>query len=223
MATRTLDSLRRGARIHSLFYASHIARNADRLYDVAWQGLGYRRTSKEGAHGIVLFGRLGAVGAFFDPAAEARLGKAKKKGGAQALVDLVKGMPPALAAVTKREVFPAMSLDSDRPSITSLFWADAKDGALAAARPWARIDEDGAHLVSAEVLAPDACVDALAARYAFDPSRVDAIRATFASDCALAEPANGKIVLPPDVRQALGVLPNQATRELLAGAAIELG
>jgi hypothetical protein len=218
VSTRTLDQLRRGARIHSLVYASFIARNTDRQYDVVWEGLGYRRTSKDGATGIVVFSKSGAVGAFFEPSSPRSPKTTKKK---PPLAEMTKGIPSALANVAKREAFPAMSLDTDDPMVTAVFWSDSK-GELVGARPWPKLDEDGAHLVSAETCKPEACIEQLAKLYGIDDARVKVVSELFASKAALAEPANGRVTLSSAGRETLGLLPNQVTRELLQGAGIDL-
>jgi len=216
---RTLDNLRRGARIHSLVYASFIARNTDRIYDVVWEGLGYRRTHKDGAQGLVMFSKNGAVGAFFEPTSPKNPKTTKKK---TPIAEHTKGMPSALATLAKREVFPAMTLDTDEPLFTALLWNDAQ-GNLTGARPFAKLEEDGAHLVAAEFKEPAACLKLLAQTYALDDARSQVVHDVFASPAALKEPANARVVLPASGREVLGLLTNQATRELLAGAGIDLG
>lgn len=218
MSTRTLDQLRRGARIHSLIYASFIARNTDRQYDVVWEGLHYRRTTKEGANGIVVFSKSGAVGAFFEPTSPRSPKTAKKK---TPLAEHTKGIPSALANVAKREAFPAMALDTDEPMVTAVFWNDAQ-GNLVGARPWAKLEEDGAGIVGPETCKPDACIAELAKKYGIDDERVAVVAELFASKAALAEPANARVTLSAAGREKLGLLPNTVTRELLQGAAIEL-
>ena len=172
MTTRTLDHLRRGARIHSVLYASFIARNTDRQYDVVWEGLGYRRTTKAGATGIVVFSKSGAVGAFFEPESPRNPKTAKKK---TPLGDHVKGIPTALGNVAKRETFPAMALDTADPAVTAVFWSDPK-GALVGARPWDDLLADGAYLVEPETQAPDACIATLGETYGIDEARLAVVR-----------------------------------------------
>ena len=218
MTTRTLDHLRRGARIHSVLYASFIARNTDRQYDVVWEGLGYRRTTKAGATGIVVFSKSGAVGAFFEPESPRNPKTAKKK---TPLGDHVKGIPTALGNVAKRETFPAMALDTADPAVTAVFWSDPK-GALVGARPWDDLLADGAYLVEPETQAPDACIATLGETYGIDEARLAVVRDLFASPAALKLPANGRVTLSSEGRATLGLLPNQATRELLTGAGVEL-
>ncbi len=216
---RTLDFLRRGTRIHTLFYATHLARHPDRRYDVTWEGLAYKRTDPSGAYGTVLFGKSGVLALFHDPKSPR---SPKVTGKKSNIAQELKGVPPALSAVAKREALPAMTLDTDDPAVTAAFWSDPA-GALAGARPFTKLFEDGAHLVEAELEKPDACIAALTERYGFDDATTKVIREVFASKAALAMPANGKVVLPPGGRDTLGLLPDTATRELLQGAAIELG
>lgn len=198
-------------------YASYIARNTDRLYDVTWEGLGYRRTTKDGANGIVVFSKHGAVGAFFDPNVKPPASSKKKS----ALADHTKGIPAQLAGIARRDAFPAMTLDSDDPTVTAVFWSSPK-GELIGARPWSQLESDGVYLVAPEMLEPEACIRELSKTYAFDDARLAAVLDTFATKAALAEPANARITLGGDARAALGLLPNTATRELLTGAGIDL-
>jgi hypothetical protein len=204
-------------------YASFIARNSDRQYDVVWEGLTYRRTSREGATGVVVFCKHGAVGAFFEPKSPKNPKTSKKKISLAALVaEHTKGMPTPLAGVAKRDAFPAMTIDTDDPVVTSVFWNDAT-GALVGTRPWPKLVEDGVHLIENELLKPEACITTLAQLYAFDDARTRAVMDTFATQEALAEPANARVKLSESARTALALLPNTATRELLQGAGIDLG
>ena len=206
-------------------YASYIARNPDRLYDVTWEGLGYRRTTKEGATGIVMFSKHGAVGAFFDPASPNNpkdAPKTKKPALVKAsLADQTKGIGTQLAGVARRDAFPAMVLDGDDPSITAVFWSDPK-GAIVGARPMSAIESDGAHLVSPELSGPEGCIAALGKTYAFDEPRTQAVLDTFLTKAALAQPANARVTISNAIRDVLGIVPNNAIRELLTGAGIEL-
>ncbi len=212
----TVDQLRRGARVHSLMFASYVAKNSDRPYDVAWEGLVYRRADKNGASGAIVFGRAGAIGVFFDP----RIAdKATKK--ASDIPAMLKGAPPPILQVAKREALPLMSLDTDVPRLTAAFWSDAQGG-IASAKSLAKCLEDGGHLVEPELDKVEKCVAKLGERYGFDDARAKAVLDVFASKAALAQPAAAKVVLPNKSREALGLVPNTVIRELLAGAGIEL-
>jgi hypothetical protein len=212
----TVEELRRGARVHSLMFASYVAKNSDRPYDVAWEGLVYRRADKNGASGAVVFGRAGAVGVFYDP----RLAdKATKK--TADVTAMLKGAPPAILQVAKREALPLMSLDTDVPRMTAAFWSNAQ-GEIASARSLSKCLEDGAHLTSAELDKVEKCVAKLAERYGFDEERARAVLDLFGTKAALAQPANAKVVLPNRSREILGLVPNTVIRELLAGASIDL-
>ncbi len=212
----TVEQLRRGARVHSLMFASYVAKNSDRPYDVAWDGLVYRRADKTGASGAIVFGRAGAVGVFFDPRFT---DKATKK--TADVTAMLKGAPPAILQVAKREALPLMSLDTDVPRMTAAFWSDAQGG-IASAKSLVKCLEDGAHLVEPELEKVEKCIAKLGERYAFDESRARAVLDVFASKAALAQPAAAKVVLPNKSREALGLVPNTVIRELLSGAGIEL-
>jgi hypothetical protein len=212
----TVDQLRRGARVHSLMFASFVAKNSDRPYDVAWEGLIYRRADKTGASGAVVFGRAGAIGVFYDP----RLAdKATKK--TADVSAMLKGAPPAILQVAKREALPLMSLDTEVPRMTAAFWSDAQ-GNIASAKSMAKCIEDGAHLVEPELDKVEKCIAKLGERYGFDEERTRVILDAFASKAALLQPAAAKVVLPNKSREALGLVPNTVIRELLSGAGLEL-
>ena len=212
----TVDQLRRGARVHSLMFASYVAKNSDRPYDVAWEGLVYRRADKTGASGAIVFGRAGAVGVFFDPRS---IDKATKK--AADVTAMLKGAPAAILQVARREALPLMSLDTDIPRMTAAFWSDAQGG-IASAKSLAKCLEDGAHLVEPELDKVEKCVAKLGERYGLDESRMKVVLEIFASKSALAQPAAAKVLLPNRSREALGLVPNTVIRELLSGAGIEL-
>jgi hypothetical protein len=218
LAKTTIDQLRRGARIHSLVFAAHVIRGADRPYDVAWEGLTYARADRSGVRGKVAFCKHGVAGLFYDPASPQAPANLKKK------YDLslhVQGMPDPLLQHVKREVLSAFDLDSG-PVVTSVFWSDAT-GALVGARPWPKILSDGAKLVEDEMRRPAAAAAALADRYGFTPEMAAAVREAFASKAALALPAAQKITLTPEQRATLGLLLKPIVKELLDGASISLG
>jgi hypothetical protein len=197
-------------------FASYVAKNSDRPYDVAWEGLIYRRADKNGAAGAIVFGRAGAIGVFYDPRF---IDRATKK--TADVTAMLKGAPPAIAQMAKREALPLMSLDTEVPRMTAAFWSDAQ-GAITSAKSMVKCVEDGAHLVEPELDKIDKAVTTLAERYGFDAERTNAVLDAFASKAALAQPAAGKITLPSKARAALGLVPNNVIRELLAGAGIEL-
>jgi hypothetical protein len=205
---RTIDQLRRGARMHSLVYAAHLAKNPSRQYDVAWSDLTYTRNSASGARGSVAFSRAGAVAVFYD---DARFGQAKKPPSRDAQLA---GLPELLLRTAKDLLLPTY----DR--VTAAFWTD-REGAIVGARPWARLVEDGAHLVAEELDKPDKALAAWAERYGLSSEQAAVVREVFPTKGKV-PPAAARVVVSAAQRTALGIIPNGPTRELLAGAGIVL-
>jgi hypothetical protein len=217
VASSTIDGLRRGARMHSLAYAAHLAKNPPRMYDVTWEGHHYRRSDPSGARGTVTFSNKGVVAIFFDPESPGAPAPGKKQ---KKLDEHFKGIPAALMQLARRETLATMD-DGDGPVVTAAFWSTPA-GELAGARPWPRLFEGGAHLVQLELGKPDAAVAAWAERYALDAEQANAIQAAFPTKGTV-PPANARVTLGEAARAALRLLPNHATRELLEGAGIVLG
>jgi hypothetical protein len=203
--TRNVDGLRRGARIHSLLYAVHLARNPLRTYDVTWQGLVYHRCNARGTRGFVAFSKAGAMGLFYDPDA-----KAAK------LEALLTGVPEALRAYARRE-----KLFDVLDSVTAAIWSDAT-GALASSVPWRKALAAGAHLVEHETENPDKAIASLAESYGLSPEQASAAKRVFGRKVTIV-PSGARVVVGSAERGPLTLIMNQATRELLAGAGIELG
>src|SRR5262249_6197485 len=118
----TLDSLRRGVRIHSLVFAIHLTRGTDRPYDVVWEGLTFARVDRSGVRGKVAFSKHGVVGLFYDPASPQAPPNLKKK---YDLSAHLAGIPGPLLQHAKREVLSAFELDAG-PVVTSAFWSDVQ-------------------------------------------------------------------------------------------------
>jgi hypothetical protein len=205
---RTVEQLRRGARIHSLMYAAYLAKNPSRQYDVAWDGLTYTRSTATGARGSVAFSRAGAIALFYD---DARFGQAKKPLSQEAHLA---GVPDLLIRTAKDLLLPGY----DR--VTAAFWTD-RDGAIVGARPWARLVEDGAHLVAEELSKPEKALAAWAERYGLGSEHSAVALALFPTKGKV-PPAAQKVAVGAAQRAALGIIPNGPTRELLAGAGIVL-
>jgi hypothetical protein len=202
---RTVDQLRRGARMHSLVYAAYLAKNPSRQYDVAWSELTYTRNSASGARGSIAFSRAGAVALFYD---EARFGQAKKPLSREAHLA---GLPDVLLRTAKDSLLP------NYERVTAAFWSD-RDGAIGGARPWARLVEDGAHLVAEELDKPVKALAAWAERYALSAEQTAVALELFPARA----PAAQRVVVSAAQRAGLGIIPNGPTRELLAGAGIVL-
>jgi hypothetical protein len=217
--------------MHSLMYAAYLARNPSRQYDVAWTGLTYSRSSASGARGSVAFSRAGAVALFYDaerfasrggaiPPAAPAPAKPKKS---NALEAHLQGVPDPLARTAKDELISSFELTIDgktRPVVTAAFWSD-REGSIVGARPWARLVEDGAHLVAEELDKPEKALEAWAARYGLSAEKAEAVHAVFfGSDKLL--PAAQRVTVPAAQRATLGLIPNGPTRELLQGAGIVL-
>jgi hypothetical protein len=217
VATRTVDTLRRGARIHSLLYAAHLSKNPDRKYDVTWEGHHYRRSDVSGARGTVTFSKHGVVGVFFDPKSPRAPAPGKKQ---KKLEEHFVGIPAPLLALAKRETLATMD-DGVGPVVTAAIWS-MPDGELVGARPWPRLGEDGAHLVELELGKPEASILAWALRYALAEDQAAAARETFPTKGNVPA-SNAKVTLSDQARAALRILTNQATRELLEGAQVNLG
>ncbi len=217
VANRTVDTLRRGARIHSLLYAAHLSKNPDRKYDVTWEGHHYRRSDVSGARGTVTFSKHGVVAVFFDPRSPRAPAPGKKQ---KKLEEHFVGIPAALLTLAKRETLATMD-DGVGPVVTAAIWS-TPEGELVGARPWPRLAEDGAHLVELELGKPDASIAAWAERYALAEDQIAATRETFPTKGSV-PPSNAKVTLSDGARAALRILPNQATRELLEGAQVLLG
>jgi len=221
VGTRTIEQLRRGARLHSLAYAAHLAKNPNRQYDVAWERLCYRRSDARGARGAVAFSSRGLVGVFFEetsPRAPANLKK-----GAYKLEDHFKGIPDVLMRLARDEALDAMVVALGAkmiPVVTAAFWSDPT-GALVGVRPWPRLNEDGASLVEAEMDKAEKAILAWAERYALSADQATMLKTVWTKKMKPAQAA-AKLTLSADERAALGIIPNQATRELLAGAGIAL-
>ncbi len=209
--------LRRGARIHSLLYAAHLSKNPDRRYDVTWEGHHYRRSDVAGGRGTVTFSKHGVVAVFFDPKSPRAPAPGKKQ---KKLEEHFVGIPAALLALAKRETLATMD-DGDGPVITAAAWS-APGGELTGARPWARLTDDGAHLVELELAKPEAAIAAWALRYGLADDQAAAAHETFPTKGDV-PPSNAKVTLTEAARAALRILPNQATRELLEGAQVLLG
>lgn len=218
----TVDQLRRGARIHSLLFAAHLAVRNERPYDVAWEGLRYRRSEPDGTRGAISFSKLGVVALFYDPKSKEGPLELKK---AYKLEAQLKGMPPAFAQHLKREnTFDAMDVDIDgkfAPVVTACFWSE-RDGSLKGPKPWEKVMEDGGHLIGHELLDPEAAADAIAQRYALSREHAEVAKRLFAGKSAK-DPANARVVLPEPDRATLGILLTPVIRELLEGAGIQLG
>lgn len=220
MATRTTDFLRRGARIHSLAFATSLARNADRPYDVTWEQLRYRRADREGTRGTVLFSKAGAIGVFFDPRSPQAPANMKKP---YRLELHFEGIPDALMQLARREVLDGMEMnvgDATVKVVTSAFWSNPQ-GELVGARAWPRLLADGAHLMAEEMLRPEAAITKLSLRYGFSKEQTDVLKRHFAGKAKEAA-SNARVVLPAKDRMTLGLLTTQTTRDLLAGAAVVL-
>ena len=215
----TVDQLRRGARIHSLLFAAHLAKNTERPYDVAWEGLRYRRSERDGTRGVISFSKLGVVALFYDPKSKEGPLELKK---AYKLDAQLKGMPPQFATHIKREtLLDAMDVDVGgklEPVVTATFWSE-RDGSLKGPKPWEKILEDGAHLIGPELKATEQAAEEIAARYGLSSAQADCAKRLFGGK----EPSNAKVVLPePDLR-TLGIFVTPVVRELLEGAGIQLG
>ena len=134
----TVDQLRRGARLHSLLFASYLAKSTERPYDVAWEGLRYRRAERDGTRGAISFSKLGVVALFYDPKSKEGPLELKK---AYKLENQLKGMPPQFTQHLKREnVFDAMDVDVGgelKPVVTAAFWSE-RDGSLKGPKSWER-------------------------------------------------------------------------------------
>jgi len=202
MATRTVDALRRGARIHSLMRAVYLARSRERPFDVTWERLNYRRTDADGVRGTVCFSKAGAVGLFFRP-----------------LEAHFEGAPEPLMQHARREGFPTMDLEG-RTVVTAAFWSD-KDGALVGARPWARLAADGASLVDGELQRPEKAIAGWASQYGLSGAQADVVIRLFGSQAKLPA-SNARVVISAQDRIALGLVTHQIARDLLEGAGITL-
>ncbi len=217
----TVDQLRRGARLHSLLFAAHLARSPERPYDVTWEGLRYRRSERDGTRGAISFSKLGVVALFYDPKSKEGPLELKK---AYKLDAQLKGMPPQFAQHLKREsVFDAMDVDVGgtlAPVVTATFWSE-RDGSLKGPKPWEKIVEDGGHLVATELLAPEEAADAFAQKYGLSSAQADVAKRVFGGK-AMAEPSNAKVTLAEADRLTLGILVTPVVRELLEGAGINL-
>jgi hypothetical protein len=217
----TVDQLRRGARIHSLLFAARLAKGTDRPYDVAWEGLRFRRSERDGSRGAISFSKLGVVALFYDPKSKEGPLELKK---AYKLEAQLKGMPPQFAQHLKREtVFDAMEVDIDgkfAPVVTAAFWSE-RDGSLKGPKPWDKLIEDGAHLIATELTPPEDAADAFAQRYALSSEQAAVAKRLFAGSAAK-EPSNARVVLPEPDRATLGILMTPVVRELLEGAGVQL-
>lgn len=218
MAKSTIDQLRRGARIHSLVFAVHLIRGADRPFDLVWEGLTYARTDRSGVRGKLAFCKYGVAGLFYDAASPQAPANLKKK---YELGAHLAGMPEPLLQHVKREVLAAFDLDAG-PVVTSAFWSDPT-GALVGARPWPKLMADGAKLVEDELRKPAATVAALADRYGLSPEQTAAVKDALASKGPLSLPAAQKIALTSEQRTVLGLVLKPVVKELLEGASIALG
>lgn len=218
----TVDQLRRGARLHSLFFAAHLAKGSDRPYDVAWEGLRFRRSERDGSRGAISFSKLGVVALFYDP--KSKEGPLEMKKGYK-LDNQLKGMPPQFAQHLKREsVYDAMDVDIDgkfAPVVTAAFWSE-RDGSLKGPKPWEKLVEDGAHLIATELMKPEDAADAFAARYGLTAAQADVGKRLFGGKAA-SEPSNARVILPEPDRATLGILITPVVRELLEGAGIQMG
>src|SRR4029079_19589912 len=170
----TVDQLRRSARIHSLLFAAHLAKNPERPYAVTWEGLRYRRSERDGSRGVVSFSKLGVVALFYDPKSKEGPLELKK---AYKLDAQLKGMPPQFAQHLKREsVFDAMDVDIGgqlAPVVTATFWSE-RDGTIKGPKDWEKIIEDGGHLISTELMKPEDAADAFAQRYGLSSEHAEA-------------------------------------------------
>lgn len=202
-------------------FAARLAKGTDRPYDVAWEGLRFRRSEKDGSRGAISFSKLGVVALFYDP--KSKEGPLELKA-AYKLETQLKGMPPAFAQHLKREtVFDAMEVDIDgkfAPVVTAAFWSE-RDGSLKGPKPWEQLLEDGAHLIATELSKPEDAADTFAHRYALTPAQADVAKRLFAGKAA-SEPSNARVVLPEADRATLGILMTPVVRELLEGAGIQL-
>lgn len=214
MAERTLDHLRRGARIHTLIFAVHVGRGSDRPYDLTWDGLHYARNDRSGARGVVAFSKAGVIGVFFDPT------KADAQKKPPKLDTHFAKAPPALMQLAKREVLDVFDIGKG-PAITAAFWSD-NTGQLVGARPWPKLLPDGAALVEQEMHAPDKAIDAFAERYALEAPQVDIVRKFFGGEAAKSSTPAGKVQLAREDVVALGLLVTPRVKELLEGAGVEL-
>lgn len=216
MATRTVDALRRGARIHSLMRAVYLARSRERPFDVTWERLNYRRTDADGVRGTVCFSKAGAVGLFFRPSSPGAPANRQKP---YVLEAHFEGAPEPLMQHARREGFPTMDLEG-RTVVTAAFWSD-KDGALVGARPWARLAADGASLVDGELQRPEKAIAGWASQYGLSGAQADVVIRLFGSQAKLPA-SNARVVISAEDRTALGLVTHQVARELLEGAGIAL-
>jgi hypothetical protein len=217
----TVDQLRRGARIHSVLFAAHLSKGTDRPYDVAWEGLRYRRSERDGSRGAISFSKLGVVALFYDPKSKEGPLELKK---AYKLEKQLAGMPPQFAQHLKREsVYDALEVDIDgkfAPVVTAAFWSE-RDGTLKGPKPWEKLLEDGAHLIANELLKPEDAADAFAQRYGLSSAQCDVAKRLFAGKAA-SEPSNARVTISADDLRALGILMTPVVRELLEGAGVQL-
>jgi hypothetical protein len=217
VASLTVDLLRRGARMHSLAYATHLAKSPSRQYDVTWEGHHYRRNDSGGARGTVTFSSKGVVAIFFDPKSPGAPAPGKKQ---KKIEEHFKNIPDPLMQLARRETLATMD-DGDGPVVTAAFWSTPA-GELTGARPWPRLYEAGAHLVQLELGKPDLAMAAWAEKYALDDVQTKAVRDAFPTKGDVPA-ANARVTLGEAARNALRLLPNQVTRQLLEGAGITLG
>ena len=166
-----------GAILGTIAHAIWVPHHPEMAYEQSWDGPNYNIQNYAGAYGTITFAEKGVVGVFFDVHSQKSPFRAKKS---YNLLSFFTGMPDDLLSLAHEEALQYVLQEyegADRPIITAAFWSEDKD--LIGAEPWQNIFNNGAHLVSVQLLETDAAIAEWQSNYELSFAQVDLLRSLF--------------------------------------------
>jgi hypothetical protein len=167
----------RGALLGSVIHAIMVTRYPDLANEQSWDGMNYNVQDSMGSRGTVSFAGAHVVGAFFDAKSPRN---PFRTGDAYDLERLLQGMPSPLRQVAEEEALQYVLQKYQGqavPIVTAVFWDEGER--LAAAEPWPRVYENGAHLLRNQLLETEAALKAWRVAYDMSPEQVALALALF--------------------------------------------
>jgi hypothetical protein len=187
-----------GAILGTIAHAIWIVADPLLAAEQSWDGPNYNVQDSMGSRGTITFAGERAVGVFFD--AHSRRSPFRS-GRDYDLRSFFTGISDELYSLAQQEALQYV-LDDYRgalvPIITAAFWSEGEF--LAVAEPWPEVVTNGAHLVSIQLMEPDAAMVEWREECEMSPSQVALMRSLF--DRKMATP-NAPVVLEDSERDIL--------------------
>jgi len=175
----TVTQLRNGVILNTIAHAVWLV--GANLHEHWWVGDNYSCSDGQSTIGEISFVGAEVVAAFAD-AHSPRMKRALHVESGAFEWDwtwLTAGMPAALLRAANQPGFALERRSHDElGTTTAVFWS--VNGRVAAAEPWPRVYDHGAHILRRALLEPDALWPELADDYGFGDDSVEVIRAIFA-------------------------------------------